>query len=221
MLGIDEAGRGPVLGPMVIAGVLIKRENLVYLNSIGVRDSKLLSPNTRKKLVKKIRQVADKIKIIEVSPKEIDSRVTLGMSLNTLEAKYMSKIIVELNPEIVYVDAADVKPERFSKTIRSFLPASRRKISIISEHNADKTYPIVSAASIIAKVRRDQIIKQLKKIYGDFGSGYPSDKKTIQFLENYVRKHHKLPGCVRKTWSTAKRIYEKYVVQKKYYENKF
>ncbi len=215
ILGLDEAGRGPVIGPMVIVGVLIKQESVGHLNSIGVRDSKLLSPNIRKRLAEKIRQVAEKIKIIEISPKEIDDRIILGMSLNTLEAKYMSEIIVELNPDVVYVDAADVKPERFSKTIISFLPASMRKITIISEHEADKTYPIVSAASIIAKVRRDQVIMQLKKIYGDFGSGYPSDKKTVQFLENYVKKHRRLPDCVRKTWSTAKRIYERCVLQKK------
>lgn len=215
MLGLDEAGRGPVIGPMIIAGVLIKQENVVHLNNIGVRDSKLLAPNARKRLADKIRQVADKIKIIEVSPKEVDNRVALGISLNTLEAKYMSEIIVELNPDVAYVDAADVKPERFSKTIRSFLPTSMRTITLISEHEADKTYPIVSAASIIAKVRRDQIIIQLKKIYGDFGSGYPSDKRTVQFLEDYVKKHRKLPDFVRKTWSTAKRIYEKYVLRKK------
>ena len=215
ILGLDEAGRGPVIGPMVIAGVLVRRKNIVYLNSLGVRDSKLLSPNAREKLADSIRQIADKIMIIEISPEEIDQRFALRKTLNTLEAEYMAKLIAYLKPDRVYVDAADVKAERFTKTIKSFLPDLMKKIRITSEHKADKTYPIVSAASIIAKVRRDKIVAELKKIYGDFGTGYPSDKRTIRFLENYVKKYRKLPGCVRKTWLTARKIYEMYVLQRK------
>jgi len=215
ILGLDEAGRGPVIGPLVIAGVLVRQQNIAHLNSLGVRDSKLLSPNMRKKLADAIKQIADKIMIIEISPKEIDRRFALKKTLNTLEAENMAKLITYLNPDKVYVDAADVKAERFTKTIKSFLPESMKKIRIISEHKADKTYPIVSAASIIAKVRRDQIIAELKQLYGDFGTGYPSDKKTIQFLESYVRRYRKLPDCVRRTWLTARRIYEMHVLQKK------
>ena len=215
VLGLDEAGRGPVIGPMVIAGVLISQENITYLSSLGVRDSKLLSPNMREKLVDKIRQIADEIKIVEISPKEIDERFSLRKTLNVLEAENMAKIIACLKPNIVYVDAADIKANRFTRTIKSFLPHSMKKITIISEHKADRAYPVVSAASIIAKVRRDELISRLKEIYGDFGSGYPSDKKTIKFLENYVKRYHKLPDCVRETWLTARKIYEKYVLQKK------
>jgi len=215
ILGLDEAGRGPVVGPMIIAGVLVSQENVTCLGNLGVKDSKLLSPNTRYKLVDKIRRIADNIKIIEISPKKIDERLFVHKTLNMLEAEHMAKIITCLKPDIVYVDAADIKANRFAKTIKSFLPYSMRKLTIISEHKADRTYPVVSAASIIAKVRRDELIDQLKEIYGDFGSGYPSDRKTIQFLENYVRKYQKLPDCVRKTWLTARRIHEKYVLQKK------
>lgn len=208
ILGLDEAGRGPVIGPLVIAGVLVRQQNIAHLNSLGVRDSKLLSPSMRKKLADVIKQVADKIMIIEISPKEIDRRFAFKKTLNTLEAEHMAKLITYLNPDRVYVDAADVKAERFTKNIKFFLPESMKNIRIISEHKADKTYPIVSAASIIAKVRRDQIIAELKQLYGDFGTGYPSDKKTIQFLESYIRRYRKLPDCIRRTWLTVRRIYE-------------
>jgi ribonuclease HII len=84
-----------------------------------------------------------------------------------------------------------------------FLPF---KVQIISEHKADKKYPIVSAASIIAKVERDKAIKEIEEKYGEVGCGYPTDPKTIKFLEKYLKKYGKYPEFVRKSWKPAKRL---------------
>ena len=118
-----------------------------------------------------------------------------------MEAKFVAKILDKLKPDVVYVDAPDTSPERFACQIIQNL---NQPIKIISEHKADQNYPIVSAASILAKQKRDEIIKNLHKIYGDFGSGYPSDPKTIKFLKKWiVRDGCNLP-IIRRTWKTFK-----------------
>ena len=209
--GIDEAGRGPVIGPMVIVGVLLSSEKLQFLEDLGVRDSKLLSPKKREELYSKIIGVLDDYKVIVVTPEEIDNRFSKNLTMNSLELEKFAEIIIHLSPDIVYVDCPDVKPERFSERIKLII---KKPIKIIAEHNADKKYPIVSAASIIAKVIRDQYIKEYSLKYGDIGSGYPSDPKTISFLKSYYTLHHKWPNIVRKSWDTVKNM-ETAVEQKK------
>jgi len=197
---------GCVIGPLVIAGVSIKKEATRELSSIGVRDSKVLSPTQRTNLAIAIRNIAHDISIVELPPEEIDEYVLKGRKLrklNYLEATAMAKVIRKLNPAIAYVDSSDVRPERFADDIQEHLV---KKIRIISEHHADQKYPVVSAASIIAKVTRDQRISEIEDQYGDFGSGYPSDERTIRFLEDWVRKHGSFPGFVRKSWKTISRI---------------
>ncbi len=197
---------GCVIGPLVIAGVSIKKERIQELSSIGVRDSKVLSPTQRTNLAIAIRNIAHDISIVELPPEEIDEYVLKGRKLrklNYLEATAMAKVIRELNPAIAYVDSSDVRPERFADDIQEHL---LKRIRIISEHHADQKYPVVSAASIIAKVTRDQRIAEIEDQYGDFGSGYPSDERTIRFLEDWVRKHGSFPGFVRKSWKTISRI---------------
>lgn len=115
----------------------------------------------------------------------------------------MAKIIELLAPDIAYVDASDVLEERFGQHISELLPF---KVEIVSEHKADRKYPIVSAASIIAKVERDKQIAELKEKYGDFGCGYPTDPKTISFLRQCIKKFGEYPDCVRKSWKTAKKV---------------
>lgn len=207
--GVDDAGRGPIIGPLVIAGVLLPEGQLKKLVNMGVKDSKLLTPLKRTELAYKIRRAVEKVSVREIQPKDIDEVVLHGVKLkklNFLEAKVMAEVINELRPTEAYVDASDVNEERYGETIREFLSTDLKQIGIISKHHADRTYPQVSAASIIAKTRRDEIIDQLHNKYGDFGSGYITDPKTMNFLREYRRHHEKFPAIVRISWKTVKEI---------------
>ena len=214
--GVDEAGRGCIIGPLVVAGVLVKEENLPVLRQLGVKDSKLLSPKKREALFTEVTRLAEKHHVVKLLPSEIDRAVECKRKLhklNRLEAQTMTKIINVLKPDEAYVDAADVLEERFKQHIQEGLTV---KAKIISRHKADKLYPVVSAASIIAKVERDKEIEALKKVYGDFGSGYLSDKKTLRFLKQWIQTHPEYPSCVRQSWKTAKQVKnEKGTVQQK------
>ena len=207
--GVDDVGRGPIIGPLVIAGVLIPNEAQDGLRAMGVRDSKLLTPETRTRLDVKIRSIATKVAFAEAQPKEIDDFVLHGgrlRKLNFLEARMMAQVIGQLAPEEAYVDASDVNEARYAESIRDSLPDHLRALKIFSEHHADRTYPVVSAASIIAKVRRDAAIEGLHAGYGDFGSGYITDPKTMSFLRDWRRAHVEYPPIVRRSWKTIKEI---------------
>ena len=214
--GIDEAGRGCVIGPLVIAGILVKEENLRFLRQLGVKDSKLLSPKKRQALVAKIVRLAENHSVIKLLPNEIDRAVECRRKLhklNRLEAQTMSQVINILKPDEAYVDAADVLEERFKNHIQEGLTV---KAKITSRHKADKIYPVVSAASIIAKVERDKEIAALKDVFGDFGSGYLTDQKTMRFLKQWLQTHADYPSCVRQSWKPAKQVKnERGTVQKK------
>ncbi len=198
--GVDEAGRGPVIGPLVIAGIVIEKAQEEALLEWGVRDSKLLTPRRREALEPKLRRLSDQIHLLEISPKEIDAQRQQNRSLNLLEAQWMAQVLDKLKWDIAYVDASDVNAERYGRIISAQLKTPNK---IISKHKADSIYPVVAAASILAKVRRDQRIKELHKVYGDFGSGYPNDPKTRQFLSNWIRTHSTFPEIVRQTWETS------------------
>jgi len=203
--GVDEAGRGAVIGPLVIAGVLVKEEDLPRLREIGVKDSKLLSPHTRETLATEIKRIAQNYNIEKLQPREIDIAVRSGRKLhklNRLEAQTMAKVIEALRPDRVYVDASDVLEERFKQHI---LECMQFRVKIISEHKADRNHVAVSAASIVAKVERDREIAQLANAYGDFGSGYPSDPRTAAFLKECCEKSGEYPDFVRKSWKPAKK----------------
>jgi len=200
--GVDEAGRGPILGPMVFAGVLMKEEDIPELAELGVRDSKLLQPSKRERLAIVILERAVKVSIKVVSPREIDDAKAAGVNLNQLEVCCFAEIINQLNPDVTYVDAADVNPERFSQMIKSNLVIDTE---LISQHKADYDVLVVSAASILAKVERDRMVNELKR-FGDVGSGYCHDPKTISFLKEWVREYGELPSFVRHSWITAKNI---------------
>ena len=203
--GLDEAGRGCVIGPMAVAGVLFDQDSLARLVEIGVRDSKVLSPSRREELAVKIRSLALAYKVILVQPCEIDMAVaTCG--LNKLEAKIMACIIDELGPDLAYVDSSDILAPRFASTIRSYM-RSGRPVEIVAEHEADARYPVVAAASIIAKVERDRALRCLKEEIGvDFGSGYPGDPRTLRFLRDWYARYKSYPDFVRKSWKTAREI---------------
>jgi ribonuclease HII len=204
--GVDDAGRGSVIGPLVIAGVLLKKEELPRLVDLGVKDSKLLTAKKRERLAEEIKKTALKWHFIALSTSEIDRVVETGRKLrrlNHLEARTMAEVIAVLKPDVAYVDASDVLAERFKQQILDFLPI---QVQIVSEHKADAKYPIVSAASILAKVERDKAIQELREKHGDFGSGYITDPKTVAFLEDWIKKFGAYPEFVRKSWKPAKRI---------------
>ncbi len=192
--GVDEAGRGSLLGPLVIAGVSLKRSKIKKLSSMGIRDSKKLTPAARERLYKKIIEYADDYYIARINPKTIDRSVKKHQ-LNLLEAKYMAKVIAKLKPNISYVDSCDVNPKRYGKEINKMAKSGK----IRSYHHADSRFVIVSAASIVAKVNRDKTIAKLRKKH-DLGSGYPSDKKTINFVSKYISDKKEIPSFVRKSW---------------------
>jgi ribonuclease HII len=207
--GVDDAGRGPIIGPLVIAGVLVDEETLPKLVSLGVKDSKLLSPRRREQLRKGILEVVKEYYVVKLSPAEIDKVVETGTKLNRLnrlEARAMAEVIRNLKPDIVYVDASDVLADRFGQHIAEEVPF---KVQIVSEHKADRTYPVVSAASIIAKVERDSVVAELREKYGDFGSGYMADPKTVSFLKQWINTHAEYPEFVRKSWKPAKNFKDK------------
>ena len=203
--GVDEAGRGCVVGPLVVAGIAVEAENLPLLVELGVKDSKLLTAKKREELYPEIIKLTQNHHIIKLPPAQIDKVVCSARTLhklNRLEAQTMAKIIGFLKPDEAYVDAADVMEQRFGYHIKECL---KIKTKIISKHKADRTFPVVSAASIIAKVERDGEIAKLKIKYGDFGSGYLTDDKTMVFLKRLLDENGDYPSCIRKSWKPAKK----------------
>lgn len=197
---------------MVVCGVSFRSEHLEELKKIHVRDSKTLSPRRRSALARLIQKKAERCELIELTAAEIDEfRLVKKIKLNQVEAIQFARVIDRLKPSKVYVDSADTNPDRFSRDIKRHLHV---KTELVAEHHADERYPFVSAASILAKVRRDQRIEELKKRYGDLGSGYSSDPRTVRFLERWVKKHGKLPKFARKSWETSRRM-QNQITQKK------
>ncbi|MCL4446974.1 MAG: ribonuclease HII [Thermoplasmatales archaeon] len=196
LCGCDEAGRGPVIGPMVIAVVCGDSESI---RRIGVKDSKKLSESTRELMFDQIERIASSVEFVIIDENEIDN-ATFKNQLNVLEARAMAKLIKPENEYII--DCPDVNEERFSGLITEL--SGNKKI--ISKHKADVDYPLVSAASIIAKVTREREVSKIKEELGEFGSGYPSDERTITFLKDYFKRYRKLPPHVRRSWKTVNNI---------------
>lgn len=201
-MGIDEAGRGPVIGPMVIAGVMVPEDKQETLREMGIKDSKLLSPKKREELYKEIEKVAEKIVVRVISAKEVDESLESETSnLNWLEADKTADILNEGEPDRAYVDCPSTNPEAY----RDYLAKRLKKdIKLIVEHKADFKYSTSAAASIIAKVTRDREIAKLQADFEDsMGSGYPSDPATKVFLKKYWNKN---PEIFRKSWESYKAV---------------
>lgn len=198
-MGIDEAGRGPVIGPLVFCGYVLHDSDVKKLKKLGVRDSKELKIEKMKEMVKELEKVARSIIYIEIEPQIIDHK---NLSLLTIEK--FAELINSSDAERVFFDAP--VPSRFVKRYESKLrKLITREVELVGEVKADKKFPCVSAASICAKVRREERITELKEIFGDFGSGYPGDDKTLNFLKQYCLQG-KFPEIVRRKWQTLKRI---------------
>lgn len=211
--GVDESGRGPVLGPLVVSGVTI--ENEFRLRGLGIKDSKKVSPKRREYLAIKIKEIAIDYEILIISASDIDDMRKI-MTLNEIEVNAFSKIIEKLKPDVCYVDAADVNDKRFGNDILSRLSF---KPKIISKHKADDLYPIVGAASILAKTIRDENIRKIakdleKKLSRPLGSGYPADPITQKFLRTWVKTYGELPPHVRHSWKTAQKLIKESRIRK-------
>jgi len=194
--GIDEAGRGPVLGPMVMAGVICTSEQVTKLKALGVTDSKLLSEIKREELFEQVKEIVTDYHVVSLSPKDIDAKETRNISLNDLEAEANITILKKINAKKAVVDCPSTNPPAYKAQLQKELVG----VELICEHKADLNYTEAAAASILAKVTRDREIEALKKEIGiDFGSGYPSDPKTKTFVTEHWNKY---PELFRKTWKT-------------------
>ena len=198
--GVDEAGRGPVIGPLVVCGVSVDDDS--KLVELGVKDSKKLSKRRREELAPRIFEVS-KVEVLELPAEEIDS-LRSNMTLNEIEAMLFARIIDKLSPAVAYLDAADASEERFSEMVCSCLTCGARTVS---KHRADEKFPVVSAASIIAKVTRDRRIDLIEEELGQpIGSGYTSDPLTRSFLEQWLEREKSLPPHVRRSWKTSQKL---------------
>ena len=191
--GIDEAGRGPVIGPMVIAIVAVDEEG--PLLSIGVTDSKELTRSTREEMYRRILHIADCVNYIIIDPHIIDEYVKRH-ALNALELDYTAKLMSACPADEYIVDSPDPNPARYASALSMLTGAKVRAF------NHAERFPVVAAASIVAKVVRDRIIGELRRRYGELGSGYPSDPRTIRaIIDGRVPRE-----CVRWSWSTIRRL---------------
>jgi len=187
---------------MVIAAV--GASSVDFLSRMGVNDSKMLSPQERERLYPLIRKRC-KVAIVVIPAHEIDA-IRQEMTMNACVARAHAEVIRRLSPTVAYIDACDVNPLRYAENVKSYLGTP---CELVSEHHADRTYPVVSAASIIAKVIRDREIQKLARTYGAIGSGYPSDPVTITYLNAYIEAHSAPPPIARKSWKTVSAILKK------------
>ncbi len=201
--GIDEAGRGSVIGPLVISAVLTDHRRVKDLKRVGVADSKKLSPVKRSELYEKLSKMLI-FKTVAVEPWQVDAslRSRGGPGLNGLEYMYMARLIDALKPDRVFIDSPDRNALKAKRLVQKYV---KHKAEIRCMVKGDRRNVLVAAASIIAKVERDRHIKMLREVYGDFGSGYPSDPKTRRWLSEKLRTNT-APPFVRKGWRTISRL---------------
>lgn len=196
--GVDEAGRGPVLGPLVVAAVRGDRGELAAL---GVDDSKVLEPGERERLDGDVREVAEAVHVEVLDPAVVDEAVR-GPGLNRLELEAFARACVGVEAEVVVADACGPDAEAFARDLAREMPGGA---DVQAAHGADEDDPAVGAASILAKVRRDAAVAALADELGrDVGSGYPSDPHTRAFLEAWVEEHDDLPPGTRRSWGTVR-----------------
>ncbi len=204
--GADEAGRGCLAGPMVVAGVSATRSGIRDLKKLGVKDSKMLTRRQRETLYTEILKTCSRAYWALIEPAEIDKAVLTGTKyrkLNYLEAVYFAKVIDQLEARSVTVDACDTVPKRFQDNVHSNMK-SRCRVTAL--HKADRDFPIVSAASILAKVERDRQVERLRRLHGDFGSGYPSDPKTKIYFRKLLEEGRFPPDWTRRSWKSWERF---------------
>ena len=197
--GIDEAGRGPVMGPMVVAAVFVDDDR--PLREIGVKDSKKLTPISRERMFRLITDVAE-CNVIMMRAEDIDMERKVR-SMNEIEARMFADSVNGNKVSRVYADCPDVNTSSFMSTLSSLIGG----VEVIAEHRADVIYPVVSAASIVAKVIRDNALKEISEGFGvDVGSGYPSDPITVEFIAKWIKENGNPPPHTRCSWETVRKM---------------
>ena len=208
-IGIDDSGRGPVIGPMVLTGVLASEDQIEKLKALGVKDSKKISPKRRIFLEPKIKKIVAAYKIIKVEPSDIDAKITQRINLNKIEAQEAARIINTLTKKVtkkveVIVDCPSPNARAWHNYLIKYVE-NPDKIELRCEHKADVNHIIVGAASILGKVTRDKEIEKIKKHYGiECGSGYPSDPICKKFLMTSDARKLAKAGLIRNSWATWK-----------------
>lgn len=201
-MGVDEAGRGSWIGPLVVGAVAVHASDLERVRESGACDSKALSPARREEVYAKLEAFA-RIASVELAPPEIDRFVRHG-KLNELEARAFGEVVRPFGPARVTVDACDTNAARFGLRVAWHAGDGFR---VESRHRADEEDPLVGAASIVAKVRRDRAVRRLAQELGtDIGSGYPSDATTVEFVRRVARRGRRLPPWLRASWATTERV---------------
>ena len=208
ILGVDEAGRGPVIGSMFISSFEIEEDKISELEEIGVKDSKKLSNRKREEIREKLDDIGD-FTLREIEASQIDEMREV-MTLNDIELQGFVEVMKYSDADRFTVDLPEPDGDRFIRKMKDELPSRFQSKSFVAEHGADDEYPEVSAASIVAKSAREAHVEELHQKYGyDFASGYPHDKPTIEFLEKYMEEKGELPEETRMSWSTAEKIVKK------------
>lgn len=190
--GIDEAGRGPVVGPMVYA---------IYVMEVSehsnYKDSKQLTPKQRESFFQNMKNYS----WIAVSPVYITSHMDGdSKNLNTIAKETVLHLLRELKNkcsqvEAVYIDGLGDN-EAYKRYLENFFD-----FKFIIEDKADTRYQVVSGASIVAKVTRDSFVSNYS-----CGSGYPSDPKTKSWLRQNMDPFYGFPETVRHSWQTVKTL---------------
>ncbi len=207
--GVDEAGRGPVIGPLVICCAVCDRQYEKKLRELCKKDSKKLSAPQREAILKELKKFCD-FKWMEISAEDLNELMK-KMSLNDIEAMFMAALAKQLKNADIFIDM----PDRYGRTFRKRMKKFNFE-RFEAEHKADEKYPIVAAASIFAKVMRDGKIAKIKEQLGyDFGSGYPGDEKTRNALRDadFVKKAWRF---IRKKWKTLDTVKQQKLTR---YEN--
>jgi ribonuclease HII len=202
VLGIDEAGRGSLVGPLVVGGFLVEAERIPELTELGVRDSKRLTPARREEIFAALPDVG-RTWAIPLPPRTVDRAVHRG-ALNDLELAAFARLVRRARPDMAFADACDPVAERFGRRLQA---ASGRQCVVHARHKADRDLPVVGAASIVAKVHRDRALEGLREHLGEgLGSGYPSDERTVEFVRDSIAGGGPLPSWLRASWATTERL---------------
>jgi ribonuclease HII len=199
--GVDEAGKGAVLGPLVVAAVAAPDWEAV--RALGERDSKALTPRRRELVCAEIVEALP-FAVVEVPADAIDA-ARLSETMNAIVAGAHAAALRGLAADghrlaVAYLDACDVREGRYAVTVGRQLG---RSCSVVALHHADDLLAVVAAASIVAKVRRDRVLRALAEEHGPLGSGYPSDPATVRFLDDCLEDGGSLPPFVRASWRTV------------------
>jgi len=204
LIGIDEAGRGPVLGPMVMAVVAITTEQAAELERFRIRDSKTYGKGSQAKMARLAARPAIQSRclwhVIRFPPEEIDHYVNRGR-LDDLEREGALRLLDEIGatPE----DRIFCDGEPIFGRLAAVWP------NLVAENKADTRHICVSAASILAKVARDEAIEELCRKYepefGKIAGGGYVNAGTRKFLEAYEAKYGELPVEARKSWTWRKK----------------